>query len=53
MGTGDRREYMGDFVVYRIEVVTGRILQAYSENDALHTFGDENLPRVEADDDDL
>jgi hypothetical protein len=52
-GPDSECKYMGDFVVYRIEVVTGRILQRYSEYDALHTFGYENLPRVEADDDDL
>jgi hypothetical protein len=46
-------KYMGDFVVYRIEVATGRILKAYSEKDARRTFGDEDLPRVDADADDL
>jgi hypothetical protein len=42
-------KYMGDFVVYRIEVATGRILQSYSEKDAQRTFGDDNLPRIDED----
>src|SRR5271154_3508265 len=46
-------KYMGDFVVYRIEVTTGRILQTYSEKDAQRTFGDDNLPRIDADEDEL
>lgn len=46
-------KYMGDFVVYRIEVATGKILQTYSEKDAQRTFGNEDLPRVDADDDEL
>ena len=46
-------KYMGDFVVYRIDVLTGRILQVYSAKDAHRIFGDENLPRVDADDDEL
>jgi hypothetical protein len=46
-------KYMGDFVVYRIDVVTGRILQVYSEKDGHRIFGDEDLPRVDADDDEL
>jgi hypothetical protein len=46
-------KYMGDFVVYRIEVMTERILQAYSGKDAHRLFGDEDLPRVDADDDEL
>jgi hypothetical protein len=44
-------KYMGDFVAYRIEVSTGKILQAYSEDDAQRTFGDEDLPRVDGDHD--
>lgn len=46
-------KYMGDFEVYRIEVATGRILEAYPARDAHRIFGDEDLPRVEEDDDDL
>lgn len=46
-------KYMGDFVVYRIEVETGKILQVYSENDAQRIFGDEDLPRIQADADEL
>lgn len=42
---------MGDLVVYRIDVATPRILQVYSGKDAHHIFGDEDLPRVDADDD--
>jgi hypothetical protein len=44
-------KYMGDFVVYRIEVATGKILQTYSAKDAQRTFGDDDLPRVDKDDD--
>jgi hypothetical protein len=46
-------KYMGDFVVYRIEVATGEILQSYSEQDAQRVFGTDDLPRVDADDDEL
>lgn len=46
-------KYMGDFAVYRIQVVTGRILQVYTGKDAHRIFGDEDLPRVHADDDEL
>jgi hypothetical protein len=46
-------KYMGDFVVYRIDVMTGRILQVYSGKDADRIFGDENLPRIDADGDEL
>jgi hypothetical protein len=45
-------KYMGDFVVYRIEVATGKILQSYTEKDAQRVFGNEDFPRIEADDDD-
>jgi hypothetical protein len=44
---------MGDFVVYRIEVSTGKILQSYSAQDAHRMFGDEDLPRLEGDEDGL
>jgi len=46
-------KYMGDFVVYRVEVSTGKILQTYSEKEAQRTFGNEDLPSVDADDDEL
>jgi hypothetical protein len=46
-------KYMGDFVVYRIEVATGKILQTYSERDAQRLFGGDDLPRVDADEDEL
>jgi hypothetical protein len=46
-------KYMGDFVVYRIEVATGKILQTYSEKDAQRIFGDEDLPRIDAEEDEL
>jgi hypothetical protein len=46
-------KYMGDFVVYRIELATGKILHAYSAKDAQRIFGNEDLPRVDADDDEL
>lgn len=39
-------KYMGDFVVYRIDVSTGRILQAYSQEQAVLLFGSENLPKI-------
>jgi len=46
-------KYMGDFVVYRIEIATGKIMQAYSEKDAQRIFGSEDLPSVDADSDEL
>ncbi len=46
-------KYMSDFVVYRIEVATGKILQTYTEKEAQRTFGTEDLPRVDADEDEL
>ncbi len=42
-------KYMGDFVAYRIDVATGKILQAYSATEAQRTFGAENLPDIDAD----
>ena len=52
-GPGSGCKYMGNFVVYRIEAASGRILEAYSPKDAQRIFGDEDLPRVEEEDDDL
>jgi len=46
-------KYMGDFVVYRIEVTTGRILQTYSAKEAHHVFGNDNLPLILPDAEDL
>jgi hypothetical protein len=46
-------KYYGDFVVYRIGIATGEILQTYSEKEAQRKFGDENLPRIDEDDDEL
>jgi hypothetical protein len=46
-------KYMGDFVVYRIDVATGKILQTYTEKDAQRIFGKEDLPSVDAEDDEL
>ena len=46
-------KYMGDFVVYRIEVATGKILQTYSEKEAQLIFGDEDLPGIDAEEDEL
>lgn len=46
-------KYMGDFVVYRIEVATGKILRAYSAKEAHHLFGDDDLPMILPDTDDL
>ena len=40
-------KYMGDFVVYRIQVATGKILQAYSEKESQRLFGDADLPKLE------
>ncbi len=45
-------KYMGDFVVYRIDMATGNVLQTYSEKEAQRAFGEKDLPRVEKDDDD-
>ncbi len=42
-------KYMGDFVVYRIEVTTGKILQTYSAKDAQRSFGKDDLPSVHED----
>jgi hypothetical protein len=46
-------KYMGNFVVYRIDVVTGKILQTYSQKDAHRIFGNDDLPRIVEDDDEL
>jgi len=43
-------KYMNDFVVYRIDVATGKILQAYTEKEAHRFFGDADLPGIDADD---
>ena len=44
---------MGNFVDYRIDVMTGKILQSYSAKDAHHIFGNEDLPHLDEEDDDL
>jgi hypothetical protein len=46
-------KYMGDFVVYRIDVASGKILQAYTAREAQQLFGVDNLPRVDPDADNL
>ena len=46
-------KYMGDFVVYRIDAMAGRFLQAYSAKDAQRIFGKEDLPRSAETTDDL
>jgi hypothetical protein len=45
--------YMADIVVYRLDAETGKILQTYKAHEAHRVFGDEDLPAVDADDDDL
>ncbi len=44
-------KYMGDFVAYRIDVATGKILSAYSEEEARINFGEEDLPVIDPDHD--
>jgi hypothetical protein len=46
-------KYYGDFLVYRIEVPSGKILQSYKASEAVQLFGDGNLPRLEDDGDNL
>jgi hypothetical protein len=46
-------KYMGDFVVYRIEVASGEILQSYTEKEAQRIFGDADLPVIDPDEDEL
>jgi len=46
-------KYMGNFVVYRIDVMTGKILQSYSAKDAHQIFGNEDLPHLDEEDVDL
>jgi hypothetical protein len=46
-------KYMGDFVTYRIDIATGKILQAYTEKEAQRLFGSDDLPRIAPDDDEL
>lgn len=46
-------KYMGDFVAYRIEVSTGNILQAYTEREAAKIFGNESLPVIDEDEDEI
>lgn len=46
-------KYMGDIVVYRLEASTGEILQTYTGREAHQAFGDEDLPAVDDEDDDL
>ena len=46
-------KYYGDFLVYRIEVPSGKILQSYKASEAVQLFGDANLPRIEDGDDNL
>jgi hypothetical protein len=46
-------KYMGDFVVYRIEVSTGKILQSYTATEAHREFGNRDLPKILDDNEDL
>ena len=46
-------KYMGDFVVYRIEVPRGKILQTYTATEAHRVFGEENLPKIIDENEDL
>lgn len=39
-------KYMGDFMVYRIDVDSGRIVQSYSATEAHRLFGDDDLPKI-------
>jgi hypothetical protein len=43
--TSDCR-YMSEFNAYRVDAVTGRVLQRYSAAEAHRSFGDEHLPRI-------
>ena len=45
--------YMADIVVYRLDAETGKILQTYKAHEAHQIFGDEDLPAVDDDDDEL
>lgn len=46
-------KYMGDFVAYRIEVSTGNFLQAYTEREAAKILGNESLPVIDEDEDEI
>jgi hypothetical protein len=50
-GSDSGCKYMGDFVVYRIDVAAGKILRAYSEEEARISLGEEDLPVIDADHD--
>jgi len=45
--------YMADILVYRLDAETGKILQTYKAHEAHRIFGDEDLPAVDHDDDEL
>jgi hypothetical protein len=46
-------KFMGDFVVYRISVPSGKILQTYSATEGYRLFGDEDLPKIQDESEDL
>ena len=45
--------YMGEWVVYRLNVTTGDILETYTSREARRIFGDGDLPTLDNDDEDL
>ncbi len=46
-------KYMGDIVVYRLDAESGKILQTYKAKEAHQMFGDDDLPRVDDEDEEL
>lgn len=42
-------KYMAEFVVYRLDASTGKILQTYKNREAHRAFGDEDLPGMDDD----
>jgi len=46
-------KYMGEWVMYRLDVTTGQILEAYTSREAHRIFGDDDLPKLYDDNEDL
>jgi hypothetical protein len=46
-------KYMGEWVIYPLEVTTGDILEAYTSREAHRIFGNDDLPKLHGDNEDL
>ena len=46
-------KYMSEWVIYRLDAATGRVLQTYTSKEAHRIFGDNDLPKLLEGEEDL